>query len=292
MACLHPGCLRGSASAGWSETLDQLGFVIKTEQRELVLSRLEQLGAPGQGEISFDRVSARVWVTLLDKAPCLFTQASVACSAQGVVHLAECTIGEDIGPQNVVRAFEIQHPTKGEPFMVAPLVPCTSAGDVSEALCSSLLASVGVPAMRLDKEKWPIWQMPGHILLNVGKMNATKAFGDILIPAAPTNMIISVKTETAKERLLYSANAIEAVGFGFFKDAKEFWTKSRMRLYKRMGFTAIYMPPETLAAVEANLAEKGLQSHAVNLNGTALYRSLTDFGADMLRIVGKTTLDL
>jgi hypothetical protein len=106
-------------------------------------------------------------------------------------------------------------------------------------LCSEVLRSAGIPPMELDQQKWPIWQMPGHVLLNEGKMNALRAFGDILIPCAPTNLVISVKSEAARERPLYSSKAIEGIGFGFFKEPDEFWTESRMALYKRMGFSVI-----------------------------------------------------
>ena len=82
----------------------------------------------------------------------------------------------------------------------------------------------------------PITPLPGSLF-----HADPQALGDILIPCAPTNLIISVKSEVARERLLYSANSIEGIGFGFFKEPEEFWTSSRMSLYKRMGFTAIYM---------------------------------------------------
>lgn len=161
-----------------------------------------------------------------------------------------------------------------------------------ELLCSEMLRSVGIPPMALDFEKWPIWQMPGHVLLNEGKMNALRAFGDILIPCAPTNLVISVKSEAARERLLYSSNAIEGIGFGFFKEPDEFWTESRMALYKRMGFSAIYMPDHTYAAVMAHVRVNLREKHAVNVNGTDLYRPLSIFGMDMLRVVGRSSMVL
>lgn len=123
-------------------------------------------------------------------------------------------------------------------------------------------------------------------------MSALKAFGDILIPCAPTNIVISIKTETARERLLYSANAIEGVGFGFFSEADEFWSPSRMQLFKRMGFTAIYLPESTHAHVMNHVHSAGDSSLAVNLNGTPLYRPISEFGADMRRIVGRSSLEL
>ena len=120
-------------------------------------------------------------------------------------------------------------------------------------------------------------------------MSSLQALGDILVPCAPTNLVISVKSEVARERLLYSANSIEGIGFGFFKEPEEFWTDSRMALYKRMGFTAIYMPDHTCEAVMAHVVQNGSERHAVNINGTDLYRPLTRFGDDMLRVVGKSS---
>lgn len=158
-----------------------------------------------------------------------------------------------------------------------------------ELLCSEVLTSAGIPAMRAGSDGWPLWKMPGHVLLNEGKMQSLQALGDILVPCAPTNLVISVKSEAARERLLYSANSIEGVGFGFFKEPQEFWTRSRMSLYKRMGFTAIYMPDGTCSLVLAKVAADGNEHHAVNINGTALYRPLSEFGPDMWRVVGKSS---
>ena len=120
-------------------------------------------------------------------------------------------------------------------------------------------------------------------------MNALKALGDILIPCAPTNLVISVKSEAARERLLYSANSIEGIGFGFFSQADEFWTVSRMSLYKRMGFSAIYMPKNTYDLVSAHLREENTERHAVNINGSNLYRPLDRFGDDICRVVGRSS---
>jgi hypothetical protein len=161
-----------------------------------------------------------------------------------------------------------------------------------EALCSEVLNNEGIPAMDLDGDGWPIWRMPGHILLNKGKMITVKAFGDILVPVAPSNIIISVKSQAARERLLYSANMIEGVGFGFFDQPKEFWSRSRMNLYKRMGFTAIYLPNATHADLMDHIRREHVESFAVNINGKELYRPLPRFGADMRAIVGKTSLEL
>lgn len=158
-----------------------------------------------------------------------------------------------------------------------------------EMLCSEVLSTAGIPAMPLAPNRWPVWNMPGHILLNEGKMNSLQALGDLLIPCAPTNLVISVKSEVARERLLYSANSIEGVGFGFFKEPQEFWTNSRMSLYKRMGFTAIYMPDGTYLSVMEHVNAAGASHHAININGTNLYRPLTVFADDMLRVIGRSS---
>ena len=158
-----------------------------------------------------------------------------------------------------------------------------------EMLCSEVLTNVGIPEMSTDATGWPKWIMPGHILLNEGRMSSLQALGEIMIPCGPTNLLILIKSEVARERLLYSANSIEGIGFGFFKEPQEFWTQSRMTLYIRMGFSAIYMPDHTLAEVVNFIVSNGTESHAVNINGTALYRPLSCFGDDMLRVVGKSS---
>ncbi len=144
--------------------------------------------------------------------------------------------------------------------------------------------------MPLGNDNWPKWHIPGHILLRKGRMASLRAFGDLLVPCAPTNLVISVKSEAARERLLYSANSIEGIGFGFFTEADEFWTVSRMSLFKRMGFSAIYMPDGTHADVVSHLATEGTSAHAVNINGTPLYRPLSQFADDMLRVVGRSSI--
>jgi hypothetical protein len=169
-------------------------------------------------------------------------------------------------------------------------VPSKEGGTVMEMLCSEVLSSAGIPAMALDQDRWPIWKMPGHVLLNEGRMADLQAFGDIMIPCGPNNLVISVKSEAARERLLYSANSIEGIGFGFFNEAKEFWTDSRMNLYKHMGFSAIYLPDSTHSQIVTRLAQDKTESRAVNVNGTALYRPLTTFTADMLKVVGRHSL--
>lgn len=225
---------------------------------------------------------------LLQLCPCLFNQLDIAATAASVIHFCEITLGTAIDSANVHKAFLTQHP-RSPGFTISPVKDCATGGTVMELLCSAALGSAGLPVMQPAKDGWPVWQVPGHILLNQGKMSSLQALGDILIPCAPTNLVISVKSEVARERLLYSANSIEGVGFGFFREPQEFWTVSRMSLYKRMGFTAIYMPDGTYAAVMDHVHAAGAGHHAVNINGTDLYRPLSAFGADMARVVGRSS---
>ncbi len=229
---------------------------------------------------------------LLRHCPCLHNQIAIGATPRAMVHFCELTLGCRIDSANVYDAFLIQHPGRGPAFNPSPLKPGGDGGTIMEFLCSEVLRSVGIPPMELDADKWPVWQMPGHVLLNEGRMNALRAFGDILIPCAPTNLVISVKSEAARERLLYSSNAIEGVGFGFFKEPQEFWTESRMALYKRMGFSAIYMPDHTHAEVVKHVNANGTDKHAVNINGSDLYRPLSIFGEDMARVVGRSSMVL
>ncbi|PZR81796.1 MAG: hypothetical protein DI537_37635 [Stutzerimonas stutzeri] len=213
-------------------------------------------------------------------------------TSRAIVHFCELSIGARITDANVMHAFKAQLP-KATTWKYTPAGDFNGrGGDVMEYLCSEVLNNGGIPQMTPADEGWPKWNMPGHILLNEGKMQDLKALGDILIPCAPTNLIVSVKSVKAKERLLYSANSIEGIGYGFFDSPEEFWSVRRMQLFKRMGFSAIYMPDDTLAKLKAQLEGKKIDQFAVNINGTPLYRPLTQFSADMRKVVGKSAFDL
>jgi hypothetical protein len=293
MKCLHPHCPMRHGVATWEEVVNDQNVQARARDHPGLLANLIVLGAPASPSIRAAPPTANLALLsrLLQACPCLFNQIDTRCTPAGVIHLCEITLGDSIISANVAEAFDIQHPRLPR-FLFEPTQLCTDGGGVMEALCSEVLHNEGVPKMELDDDGWPIWQMPGHILLNTGKMISVKAFGDVLIPAAPSNVIISVKSQAARERLLYSANMIEGVGFGFFDQPREFWTKSRMNLFKRMGFTAIYLPDPTWVNLMAHIRDEHLESFAVNINGKELYRPLSQFGADMRAIVGKTSLML
>jgi hypothetical protein len=282
----------GRGVSSWSEVVTHPGVNVKSSDQSALLSNLSILppiGIHSNLQIKNKKLLRR----LLQFIPCLYTQLDYPTSADAIVHLCEITLGNEIKAANVYDAFIIQNPSDlSKTFLINARQHRGVAGDISEALCSEVLTNEGLPPLEFDAKGWPEYTRKGHISLNKGKMRAVKAFGDILIPCAPSNLIISVKTQAAKERLLYSANMIEGIGFGFFNDPKEFWSPSRMNLYKRMGFTAIYLPDPTHSAIMNELNSRGIQILATNVNGKDLYRKMSLFGDDMVNVAGKHTLHL
>lgn len=286
----------GGGSASWNDVLALPELKVPMKDRPAAAACLNTYFSSPPSDPPVARtpppISKAALIRLLNLCPCLFNQIDIASTARAVVHFCEISLGVPVSSATVYQAFLLQHPGKGPPLSPPPLKPCKDGGKIMEMLCSEALAAAGIPAMTLGADKWPIWQMPGHVLLNEGPMSELQALGDLLVPCAPTNLVISVKSEVARERLLYSANSIEGIGFGFFKEPEEFWTDSRMALYKRMGFTAIYMPDQTHAAVMAKVTGRRSERHAVNINGTDLYRPFTAFGDDMRRVVGRSSAKL
>ena len=104
-----------------------------------------------------------------------------------------------------------------------------------------------------------------------------KWLGDFVLLGYPLNIIISVKSFHAKERLLVSGTGstlTPTIEFGLFKKPSEF-KSSRLHSYILRGFSAIYIPQTTLGEVEQD--SKELQ----NLNGKVFLRPLEDFGNDL-----------
>lgn len=293
MRCLHPYCPRNQQPATWQAVINSPELKLQAQYRVGALACLNTHYAAAPSMPATPRpappMPSAALARLLRLCPCLFNQIDVAPTPRAVVHFCELTLGQEITAANVHAAFMVQHPNLPPGFNPGPIKSCGSGGAIMEMLCSEVLTSAGIPAMSPETRGWPQWEMPGHVLLNEGKMSSLQALGDILIPCAPTNLIISVKSEVARERLLYSANSIEGIGFGFFKEPEEFWTSSRMSLYKRMGFTAIYMPDGTHQAVMDHVLAAGEERHAININGTELYRPLSVFATDMLRVIGRSS---
>lgn len=135
--------------------------------------------------------------------------------------------------------------------------PAATTGWITERICQYGLQSV-IPDSysRLGRdEKW---------------------IADFNVIGYPVGAVISVKSFTAKERLLASALGmilVPTIGFGWFKNADEF-KAIRCVSYRDRGFLAIYMPEETLAAVDVEARS------ARNINGTLLLRGVLDMPGD------------
>lgn len=294
LECIHPYCPKGFGLHNWAEVAQDPAVALRPFEKSAFVAHMQtHFGTPAAAApLAPPPISKAALARLLSRAPCLYNQLDEAASARAIVHFCELTLGGDVTSANVVAAFLVQHPSKGPTFSVGPVKRSNNGGDVMEMLCSEVLANSGIPLMSADKSGWPIWTMPGHTLLNEGQFRRWKALGDILVPCAPTNLIISVKSEAARERLLYSGNSIEGIGFGFFSEPDEFWTVRRMTLFKRMGFSAVYMPDDTCDAVLDHVNANGTAHHAININGRPLYRPLSEFGGDMARVVGRSSDEL
>lgn len=298
MNCLHPNCPMGHGASSWGDVVTSTEANISANQQTSTLVELNKCGPLATGSVTgvaakLKSLNQAAFKRLLVLCPCLYAQLDVKVTARGVVHLCEVTLKQSIDSSNVYTAFQIQHPNiKTQNFTHHPVMSGASGGDIMETLCSEVLSNHGVLPMELDKSKWPIWDSGRHLSLNTGKMRDLKLYGDILIPAAPHNILISVKSEAARERFVVSGNRLESIGFGFFNEANEFWSTNRMNLLKRWGFTAIYMPTNTLSNIYSHLKSQGTESHAININGRPLYRDLAEFGDDIARVAGKISMKI
>ncbi len=291
MQCLHPSCPKGHGASDWQAVVDHPDLQARLADRTALLQALPPFGNSFGTPLPQPTSNGALLGRLLCLCPCLYAQLPVRVTARAVVHLCEATLRAPITSQNICQAFSVQHPSNPQ-FLHPPLEPGAKGGDIMEEFCSEVLTNEQIPPMGLDPAGWPIWESPAHVSLNSGKFARMKLYGDILIPAAPTNILISVKSEATRERLLLSGNRFESIGFGFFNDAAEFWTQDRMNLFKRMGFTAVYMPRDTVNSIFAHLQQTNTAQYAININGKQLYRPIEDFGADMRAVAGRVTLDL
>jgi hypothetical protein len=134
-------------------------------------------------------------------------------------------------------------------------------GAISERLCGIALdgaAPRGLSYTRLPRQwKW---------------------LGDFSVRGIPFNVLISVKSFTAKERLLASGSGVllaPTIGFGFFKEAKE-WNAARLDAYVYRGFLAVYLPNATLCALSRQACMRR------NVNGRRFLRRIDKFSDDLV----------
>lgn len=101
---------------------------------------------------------------------------------------------------------------------------------------------------------------------------------DFSVYGHPFNLLISIKSFKAKERLLASGsgnNLSPIVGWGLFDDPKEWNSKKRVEAYLYRSFLAIYMPKALLSQLPQ--AVKDIK----NINGRPFLRGLDSFPADL-----------
>jgi hypothetical protein len=101
--------------------------------------------------------------------------------------------------------------------------------------------------------------------------------GDFSLQGVPFNLLVSVKSFTAKERLIASGSRsllIPTVGWGLLKEASE-WTVRRTQSYVFAGFVAIYLPRTTLEEIGSDAKS------VLNVNGHRLLRGLDEFLPDL-----------
>lgn len=112
------------------------------------------------------------------------------------------------------------------------------------------------------------------------KMTGTKSEGDIIVrttAGAGRPISIEVKSYGARERLLRGLADADTpkIGVGFFDTASEF-NNSRTTDFLGTEALAIYLPPATLAGVDAAARAR------VNSRGSVFYRPLTQLTTDLL----------
>ena len=106
---------------------------------------------------------------------------------------------------------------------------------------------------------------------------------DFSILGHPFNLLVSVKSFKAKERLLVSGSGnilSPTVGWGLFDDRSE-WTESRTRLYLFRSFIAIYLPRSLYQSIP-------ISSRRVNnINGKPFLRTVNRFMDDLTNSIKK-----
>lgn len=144
-----------------------------------------------------------------------------------------------------------------------------TTGTISERLCELALMSTVPESYRKISDEWN-WM------------------ADFSIFGQPFNLLISVKSFKAKERLLVSGsgnNLSPTVGWGLFDDPAE-WTFDRTRIYLYRSFIAIYMPTRLYEAIPE--ATRSI----TNVNGNPFVRKINDFIPHLRRALDGNAIDI
>jgi hypothetical protein len=143
-------------------------------------------------------------------------------------------------------------------------IPVGTTGTITERLCEAGLKSVVKDSYGKLPSQW-------------------KWVGDFYIEGTPFNIIISVKSFKAKERLMASGSGnilSPTVGFGLFDDPGEF-NEERVRRYPFRAFLAIYVPQALYDQLESNV------QNLTNMNGKAFIRSINFLREDIKEALGQ-----
>lgn len=115
-----------------------------------------------------------------------------------------------------------------------------------------------------------------------------KWLGDFSIVGLPFNVLVSVKSFKAKERLLASGSGgilTPTIGWGLFDDPKE-WGENRTKAYLYRSFIAVYMPGSTHEKVAP------ASRQILNLNGKPFLRPISQFITDLQAAKVKNRIDM
>lgn len=112
---------------------------------------------------------------------------------------------------------------------------------------------------------------------------------DFSIYGHPFNLLISVKSFKAKERLLVSGsgnNLSPTIGWGLFDDYEEWSSENRVRKYLYRSFLAIYIPRDLFNKLPQNV--KSVQ----NINGKLFIRDASSFISDLRTATVNDAIDI
>lgn len=111
---------------------------------------------------------------------------------------------------------------------------------------------------------------------------------DFTVLGSPFNLLVSVKSFKAKERLLVSGSGnilSPTVGWGLFDDKNE-WTEDRVKMYLYRCFIGIYIPESLYNAVDKSaLAVK-------NINGKPFLRKISNFPKDLRKAIENDVISI
>lgn len=144
-----------------------------------------------------------------------------------------------------------------------------TTGTISERLCELALKSVVPDIYNTLGKDW-------------------KWIGDFSVLGNPFNLIISVKSFKAKERLMASGSGnvlSPTIGWGLFNDPDE-WTEQRTKGYLFRAFIGIYMPQNLLNSLTTE------SRNVLNINGKPFLRSVNNFLDDLRVSLTNNKIDI